>query len=234
MQSSNNDSNLYDSQELPAESSAELKINKRTRGVYEQYLKQTIKSAALEKEGAIEKPHTSNYANTNILTPIQTFDASEGRSSRGTKWLTVVGVFCAVLLIGVIVVILNVTGIIVSLSERLPTVSTQAPAIPIATEVLVGNSNTAVGDSTDVVETVDNANIVNGVNNGNADNDASDNDSLIATNTESMPTTVRTRMRSMSIQNTNVVPEEGNTEPAISFDDFAQEAQIVLYRETTD
>lgn len=49
MQSSNNDSNLYDSQELPAESSAELKINKRTRGVYEQYLKQTIKSAALEK-----------------------------------------------------------------------------------------------------------------------------------------------------------------------------------------
>ena len=231
MQGSHKKSDFDDGKKLPEGSADELKINRRTRSVYEEYLKQTIQSAAQEEDDT--HPSYRTNPNTDRLLPVQTFEVSEDRSNSGVKWLTAVGVFCAILLIGVIVVILNVTGVLVSLSKSLPTISAQTP---VATEASVGNTGLAAAK----VDNKSDSNIgkdTNTVDSGeisNAHDDGLTANITAVTDQEAQPITVKTRKRSLELQDTNVVPEEGNTEPAISFDDFTKEAGVILYRETSD
>lgn len=139
--------------------------------------------------------------------------------------LTIIAVFCVLLLIAIVIVILNANNSLVALGDRLGSVNSQMSAVNknisvIGQETSLANAQ-ALADK-EAADTMEAA---------NAARLASVNESLntIVSNIRPIeyksisPST--TRLRSMNVGDVN-------TEPTISYDDFKNESQTTLYRES--
>ncbi len=276
MKNSNNNTSNHDSGSGLVDDDLRLNINDRSLSVYERYLKKVMHDTAREQDNNSDKSSVLNGHNSvssddkTVITSKNTpFNVAakakatstkhaepiEGRSSSSVKLLIILGVFCAALLIGVIVVILNATGVLVSLTDRLVSSDSQAAvessSMPVINnELAVADETTAASDSkkTDDLSAKDD-NLSN-LSITAAENTKVDELSTVysvkrAAGTENYDP-VHTKPRMVTRTQTLKLPEpKSNIEPesepkidskdsGISFDDFREEALTVIYREVPD
>ena len=267
MKNSNKNTGNRDSGSGFADDDLRLNINDRSLSVYERYLKKVMQDTTREQDSSSDKPNavnTHNNVSTHDKTVVQSNKAElvEGKSSISVKLLIIIGVFCAALLIGVIVVILNATGVLVSLTDRLVSSDPQAAIVSsnapvIESELAVVDETTTDRESTNTVDSkkeddnLSNLSITAGAKptNENVENTEVDELSTVysvkrAAGTEDyepvdtkprMVTRTQTlKLPDKTVEKTDDEATKNEPESAITFDDFREEAQIVIYREVPD
>lgn len=278
MKNSNNNTGNHDGGSGFADDDLRLNINDRSLSVYERYLKKVMQDNSSDKPPSAVNAHNnvSSYDKTVITSKNTPFNAAakakttstkhaepiEDRSSSSVKLLIILGVFCAALLIGVIVVILNATGVLVSLTDRLASsdsqaamVSSSSPVIEsaqaVADETVTDRESINTGDSKIEDDNLSHLSITAAAKpiNENVENTEVDELSTVysvkrAAGTEDyepvdtkpkMVTRTQTlKLPDNTVEKTDDEASQNESESAISFDDFREEAQIVIYREVPD
>lgn len=232
------------SQMSPNDTYVKLNINNRSLSVYEQYLKKTIED--LKQDRSNENSETNSAANykdyglkENIASPVdehrlyptvKTIVIPSDSPSSNAKLLMIMAVFCAALLVALVVILFNATDTLVS---RISSVDTKMSKVSDNLSV-IGKENSLAAAQAIANERATNA--------ANAENLASVKDSLnsMAMNAEiaraKSELKMATRMRSMQLGETSVEPDQTATQaskPAISYDTFKKESQTVVYRESS-
>ncbi len=257
----NSDNNSLDlSQMSPISADIKLNINRRSLSVYEQYLKQVTQSMAREQQaiavndeldidladnklsaaqssalatedeladqnGSFANSQTAPFVEEPVPLVSQIHSknlAATGKSPFSSKLLTIIMAFCALLLVSVLVIVFNANSSLMAMTDRLSSVNNQMSAVNDNISVI--GQETALANAQAIAD----EKAANAANTARlASVDASLN--TIASNINPIeykstaPAT--TRLRSMNI---GAVDEE----PAISYDDFKNESQATLYRES--
>ena len=201
---------LSDSNRNNSSSPNKTRANKRIT-------KQNKTTVAYENTATYQISEPAFANNTRVLAG--NFDNKPNNTYR---ILTAIAIFCILLLIAIVIVILNANNSLVALSDRLGSVNSQMSAVNKNISVIGQETSLANAQATADKEAAEAA---------NAARLASVNESLntIAANIRPIeyksvsPST--TRLRSMNVGDVN-------TEPAISYDDFKNESQTTLYRES--
>ena len=211
-------SSLNKGMELPKHGDIELNINKRTRDVYEQYLKNTIENVVQGQEpisetAAAETAYrdTYNYLNQTPIKaaseqtqPVPNIPKKSASESHSNIKLMAVTAITSALIIAATVVTLDMNGILAAFSERSTSFIEQTPMT--STDAAVAEDELVAKAVSIIQHTVDDS--LNTVNHTGAHSNARDiNQNIIVEN------------RSVSI------------EPAITYEDFMAEAQNPLYRD---
>lgn len=218
MEIADSESSLNKGMELPKHGDIELNINKRTRDVYEQYLKNTIENVVQAQEPISETAaaetadrDTYNYLNQTPIKaaseqtqPVPNIPKKSASESHSNIKLMAVTAITSALIIAATVVTLDMNGILVAFSERSTSFIEQTPMT--STDVAVAEDELVAKAVSIIQHTVDDS--LNTVNHTGAHSNARDiNTNIIVEN------------RSVSI------------EPAITYEDFMAEAQNPLYRD---
>ena len=201
---------LSDSNRNNSSSPNKTRANKRIT-------KQNKTTVAYENTATYQISEPAFANNTRVLAG--NFDNKPNNTYR---ILTAIAIFCILLLIAIVIVILNANNSLVALSDRLGSVNSQMSAVNKNISVIGQETSLANAQATADKEAAEAA---------NAARLDSVNESLntIAANIRPIeyksvsPST--TRLRSMNVGDVN-------TEPAISYDDFKNESQTTLYRES--
>lgn len=218
MEIADSESSLNKGMELPKHGDIELNINKRTRDVYEQYLKNTIENVVQGQEPISETAaaetadrDTYNYLNQTPIKaaseqtqPVPNIPKKSASESHSNIKLMAVTAITSALIIAATVVTLDMNGILVAFSERSTSFIEQTPIT--STDAAVAEDELVAKAVSIIQHTVDDS--LNTVNHAGAYSNARDiNQNIIVEN------------RSVSI------------EPAITYEDFMAEAQNPLYRD---
>ena len=218
MEIADSESSLNKGMELPKHGDIELNINKRTRDVYEQYLKNTIENVVQGQEPISETAaaetadrDTYNYLNQTPIKaaseqtqPVPNIPKKSVSESHSNIKLMAVTAITSALIIAATVVTLDMNGILVAFSERSTSFIEQTPIT--STDAAVAEDELVAKAVSIIQHTVDDS--LNTVNHAGAHSNARDiNQNIIVEN------------RSVSI------------EPAITYEDFMAEAQNPLYRD---
>ena len=218
MEIADSESSLNKGMELPKHGDIELNINKRTRDVYEQYLKNTIENVVQGQEPISETAaaetadrDTYNYLNQTPIKaaseqtqPVPNIPKKSASESHSNIKLMAVTAITSALIIAATVVTLDMNGILVAFSERSTSFIEQTPIT--STDAAVAEDELVAKAVSIIQHTVDDS--LNTVNHAGAHSNARDiNQNIIVEN------------RSVSI------------EPAITYEDFMAEAQNPLYRD---
>lgn len=218
MEIADSESSLNKGMELPKHGDIELNINKRTRDVYEQYLKNTIENVVQAQEPISETAaaetadrDTYNYLNQTPIKaaseqtqPVPNIPKKSASESHSNIKLMAVTAITSALIIAATVVTLDMNGILVAFSERSTSFIEQTPIT--STDAAVAEDELVAKAVSIIQHTVDDS--LNTVNHTGAHSNARDiNQNIIVEN------------RSVSI------------EPAITYEDFMAEAQNPLYRD---
>lgn len=218
MEIADSESSLNKGMELPKHGDIELNINKRTRDVYEQYLKNTIENVVQAQEPISETAaaetadrDTYNYLNQTPIKaaseqtqPVPNIPKKSASESHSNIKLMAVTAITSALIIAATVVTLDMNGILVAFSERSTSFIEQTPIT--STDAAVAEDELVAKAVSIIQHTVDDS--LNTVNHAGAHSNARDiNQNIIVEN------------RSVSI------------EPAITYEDFMAEAQNPLYRD---
>lgn len=218
MEIADSESSLNKGMELPKHGDIELNINKRTRDVYEQYLKNTIENVVQAQEPISETAaaetadrDTYNYLNQTPIKaaseqtqPVPNIPKKSASESHSNIKLMAVTAITSALIIAATVVTLDMNGILVAFSERSTSFIEQTPMT--STDAAVAEDELVAKAVSIIQHTVDDS--LNTVNHAGAHSNARDiNQNIIVEN------------RSVSI------------EPAITYEDFMAEAQNPLYRD---
>jgi len=218
MEIADSESSLNKGMELPKHGDIELNINKRTRDVYEQYLKNTIENVVQAQEPISETAaaetadrDTYNYLNQTPIKaaseqtqPVPNIPKKSVSESHSNIKLMAVTAITSALIIAATVVTLDMNGILVAFSERSTSFIEQTPIT--STDAAVAEDELVAKAVSIIQHTVDDS--LNTVNHAGAYSNARDiNQNIIVEN------------RSVSI------------EPAITYEDFMAEAQNPLYRD---
>ena len=218
MEIADSESSLNKGMELPKHGDIELNINKRTRDVYEQYLKNTIENVVQAQEPISETAaaetadrDTYNYLNQTPIKaaseqtqPVPNIPKKSASESHSNIKLMAVTAITSALIIAATVVTLDMNGILVAFSERSTSFIEQTPMT--STDAGIAENELVAKAVSIIQHTVDDS--LNTVNHTGAHSNARDiNQNIIVEN------------RSVSI------------EPAITYEDFMAEAQNPLYRD---
>ncbi|WP_440464291.1 hypothetical protein [Psychrobacter sp. ASPA161_6] len=218
MEIADSESSLNKGIELPKHGDIELNINKRTRGVYEQYLKNTIENVVQAQEPISETAaaetadrDTYNYLNQTPIEaafeqtqPVPNTPKKSASESHSNIKLMAVTAITSALIIAATVVTLDMNGILAAFSERSTSFIEQTPMT--STDAGIAEDELVAKAVSIIQHTVDDS--LNTVNHAGAHSNARDiNQNIIVEN------------RSVSI------------EPAITYEDFMAEAQNPLYRD---
>lgn len=213
MEIADSESSLNKGMELPKHGDIELNINKRTRDVYEQYLKNTIENVVQGQEPISETADrdTYNYLNQTPIKaaseqtqPVPNIPKKSASESHSNIKLMAVTAITSALIIAATVVTLDMNGILVAFSERSTSFIEQTPIT--STDAAVAEDELVAKAVSIIQHTIDDS--LNTVNHAGAHSNARDiNQNIIVEN------------RSVSI------------EPAITYEDFMAEAQNPLYRD---
>ena len=223
MEIADSESSLNKGMELPKHGDIELNINKRTRDVYEQYLKNTIENVVQAQEPISETAaaetaaaetadrDTYNYLNQTPIKaaseqtqPVPNIPKKSASESHSNIKLMAVTAITSALIIAATVVTLDMNGILVAFSERSTSFIEQTPMT--STDAGIAEDELVAKAVSIIQHTVDDS--LNTVNHAGAHSNARDiNTNIIVEN------------RSVSI------------EPAITYEDFMAEAQNPLYRD---
>ena len=271
MKNSNHNISSRDKGSVPPDDDLKLNINERSLSVYERYLKQIMQDSTQDPNADSSNLSRTHDSRTNhASTSLQDHQTSpkKDRPSSSVKLLLIMGVFCAALLIGVIVVILNATGVLVSLTDRLVSnppqiVSTSSSndsvinstvndnesaathnedtdSADIPANITVENSSSSDEAATEVMPASANVKTTIAPNNMTkvyAEKRSAGTENYKPVHTESKMM-IRTQTLTLPEPKSNVEPKPGSesdhSEYDISFDDFKEEAQVVIYRETSE
>lgn len=213
MEIADSESSLNKGMELPKHGDIELNINKRTRDVYEQYLKNTIENVVQGQEPISETADrdTYNYLNQTPIKaaseqtqPVPNIPKKSASESHSNIKLMAVTAITSALIIAATVVTLDMNGILVAFSEHSTSFIEQTPMT--STDAGIAEDELVAKAVSIIQHTVDDS--LNTVNHTGAHSNARDiNTNIIVEN------------RSVSI------------EPAITYEDFMAEAQNPLYRD---
>ena len=217
MEIADSESSLNKGMELPKHGDIELNINKRTRGVYEQYLKNTIENVVQAQEpisetAAAETADRDTYhlnetpikAASEQTQPVPNIPKKSASESHSNIKLMAVTAITSALIIAATVVTLDMNGILVAFSERSTSFIEQTPMT--STDAAVAEDELVAKAVSIIQHTVDDS--LNTVNHAGAHSNARD-----------INTNIIVKNRSVSI------------EPAITYEDFMAEAQNPLYRD---
>ncbi len=257
---------------LADDNDLKLNINDRSLSVYERYLRKVMEDTARGKNNNPDKLNVTsshNSVSNNDKTATQSKKTSfnpttirapstkqveiiEGRSSISVKLLIIIGVFCAILLIGVIVVILNATGVLVSLTDRLASSDPQTAIVNSSMPVLDSEpdidsknaddlsikddslssplSPAAITKPTNDSTEVDEIGVVYSVKRaaGTENYQPEETKTKLVTRTRSL------KLPEKTVEKMDDETSKNESEPAISYDDFREEALTVIYREVKD
>ncbi len=215
-------------------------INSRSLGVYEQYLKKTIEninqdlnkstnSAANYSQSSVEANYRNNEQRMGA-TP-KALVMADDSSDNGAKLLTIIGAFCTLLLLALVIILFSATD---TLIDRISAVDSQVSEVSDNISV-IGKENSLATSIAIAEEKATNA--------ANARNLAQLKESLnsIALNAElanlKAEPQMTTRMRSMQLGESSLEPEQESLQTSadstISYDSFKKESQQVLYRDSS-
>ncbi|MGM8938796.1 hypothetical protein ACS8E2_08890 [Psychrobacter glaciei] len=140
MEIADSESSLNKGMELPKHGDIELNINKRTRDVYEQYLKNTIENVVQGQEpisetAAAETAYRDTYhlnqtpieAASEQTQPVPNIPKKSASESHSNIKLMAVTAITSALIIAATVVTLDMNGILVAFSERSTSFIEQTP-----------------------------------------------------------------------------------------------------------
>ncbi len=222
------------SQMSPKDTYVKPKVNRRSLGVYEQYLKRTTDNINQDINNSthyLKRPITTDTdtAHKNLSTPKNVVVANESNSS--AKILTIIGVFCSLLLLALVVILFNATDVLI---DRLSAVDSQVSEVSDNISA-IGKENSLAAAQVIAEEKAANA--------ANARNLALVKESLnsMALNAEldklKAEAKLTTRMRTMTLGESSIASEQAtdniSAKPSISYDSFKEESQTVIYRETS-
>ena len=187
----------------------------------------TNKKITKQKKTVVAYENTATYQisepafanNTRVVTA-----NFNDKPSNTYRILTIIAVFCVLLLIAIVIVILNANNSLVALSDRLGSVNSQMSAVNknisfIGQETSLANAK-ALADK----EAAEAANAARLASVSESLNTIASNIRPIEYKSVSPSTT---RLRSMNVG-------EVNTVPGVSYDDFKNESQTTLYREAAN
>lgn len=229
-----NDNNNVDSSQ---NSNKKLNINSRTLGIYEQYLRKTIQDLTREQDSRLNEDYKSELDNTsatsqNISSTQKhedtiSADISHLLESRPTSSfkLLMIGVIGGLILSAVSVFMLNITGILPALTERLASFSASTPTV-----------STTVETSTESVATVDTTSksidslTTQAVTPQLKTTQDSPNLNAVISNKD-ISTQDQTVNTSATEAADKVTSSTQNSQSIVSYEDFTEEAQDTLYQD---